>query len=108
MLVTTPYGNLVIHADVPANVTELPASGVFKEVDVINWHPIDRATSRVIDDASIPSMITLTMADGSRMAIWPDGTVVRYPVPGDTRNLTHEYSFVTSPEGISDNPYRST
>ena len=104
MLVTTPYGSHVIHADVPANVTELPASGVFKEVDVANWHPIDRKTSRVIDDASIPSMVTLTMADGSRMAIWPDGTVVRYPLGSEHAT---GWSFICGQHSNERNPYRS-
>lgn len=95
-------GALTITADVPDN-TELPPVGYFAEITVHNWHGIRCSDSRVMSDATIPAFIEMTMADGSRLALWPDGTFVVYAVPGSD---APSWSLKITKDGVVPNPYR--
>lgn len=96
-------GVLKITSDVPDD-TELPTCGYFGEIVVSNWHGIRYTDSKVMVDATIPAMVELEMADGSRLTIWPDGTFV--VAPRGAQN--HEtWSMKVTPEGVRSNPFRS-
>jgi len=86
------WGSIRITPDIPKNV-ELPPAGVFSSIEVANHHPIDPATSRVIDDASIPAMVTVTLTDGTLVSIWPNGTC---QVSRDGEDTGHLYSISAS------------
>jgi hypothetical protein len=92
-------GTLTITADVPDN-TEMPPQGYFAEVQVMNWHGIRFTDSKVMSDATVPSMVQLVMADGSTLGVWPDGTFVVYRRDGS------QWSLVITPDGVVPNPYR--
>jgi hypothetical protein len=93
-------GTLTITADVPDN-TEMPPQGYFAEIEVMNWHGIRRTDSRIMSDATVPSMVELIMADGSSLRIWPDGTIVVQKQHSD-----ESWSLLVTTDGILPNPYR--
>ena len=101
MLANNTNDGIRILADIPGQ-TEMPPSGWFAEVFVWNWHGIRTTDSRVMSDASVPAYATLTMADGSELTIWPNGTFVM-----NDKRTGQNYSLKITPNGVVPNPYRS-
>lgn len=101
MLVDNNDDGVTVTADVPDN-TELPPSGYFGHINVHNWHGIRHTDSRIMSDATVPSMVELTMVDGSTLAVWPDGTFVLH----SRYNVDKDYSLKITPNGVMPNPYR--
>lgn len=100
MLTEEGHGSLKIVADIPKD-TELPPAGWFAEIYAYNWHGIRRTDSKVMDDATVPAYVLLTMADGSQLSIWPDGTFT----VTDQRTGA-DWSLKITPAGVVPNPYR--
>lgn len=101
MLADNNNDALKITADVPDD-TEMPITGYFPEILVYNWHGIRYTDSKVMSDATVPSMVEMTMADGSTMTVWADGTIVVH-----NKEMTTDWSVVVTPTGIIPNPFRS-
>lgn len=89
--------------DYPEGVV-LPEQGIFRRIDVTDWHPLDPTAGRIIDDATMPALVELTMDDGWIFSLWPDGTFV---VSRDDTDTDTGWSGLIKPEGIRSNPYRT-
>lgn len=97
MLIDHPNGDVRVTADIPDCVFTFADRGVFKSVTIHNDHPIDRMTSRVIDDASIPAMVTHRLPNGLVVTLWPDGYL---QVGRSGQDPTPGYDARITPDGI--------